>query len=263
MLRVLPLLVKMHVKSQMEYRGAFFIDRVAQIITYGSVYATLWVLLDRFGTLGGWDWPEMALLFAFQLLAYSLGASLSFVQFRDLETLVRKGTFDALLVKPISPWVYLTFSGLNIGYAGHIALAAAVMGWALWQVDAAWSPQLVLFFIVALASASMVVAAVMTMIGASAIVLVQSSYLYAIFFGFWELTRYPMNIFPPAMQWMMVTVVPLGFMNYVPVAAFLGKDVAPLGAWGAPLALVAGPLFAGLAVLHWRWCLRRHQGGGG
>jgi ABC-2 type transport system permease protein len=94
-LRVLPLLVKMHVKSQMEYRGAFFIDRVAQIITYGSVYATLWVLLDRFGTLGGWDWPEMALLFAFQLLAYSFGATLSFVQFRTLEDQIRLGTFEA------------------------------------------------------------------------------------------------------------------------------------------------------------------------
>jgi ABC-2 type transport system permease protein len=247
----------------MEYRGAFFIDRVAQIITYGSVYATLWVLLDRFGTLGGWDWPEMALLFAFQLLAYSFGASLSFVQFRTLEDQIRLGTFEALLVKPISPWAYLTFSGLNIGYAGHIALAVALMGWALWQADIAWSFGLVLFFVGALTSAAMVVAAVMTMIGASAIVLVQSRYLYSVFFGFWELTRYPMNIFPPALQWMMVTVIPLGFMNYVPVAAFLGKDVAPLGAFGAPLALVAGPLFVGLAVLHWRWCLRRYQGAGG
>jgi ABC-2 type transport system permease protein len=205
----------------------------------------------------------MALLFAFQLLAYSLGASLSFVQFRDLETLVRKGAFDVLMVKPMSPWAYLTFSGLNIAYVGHVALAVVIMGWALWQADVAWSLGQVTFFVAALTSAALVVAAVMTMIGAASLVLVQSSYLYSIFFGFWELTRYPLNIFPPALQWMMVTIVPLGFMNYVPVAAFLGKEVAPLGAWGAPLALVAGPFFAALAVLHWRWCIRRYQGGGG
>jgi ABC-2 type transport system permease protein len=263
MLRVIPLLVKMHTKSRMEYRGAFFVDRAAQIAAYAAVFATLWVLLDRFGTLGGWEWPEMALLFAFQLLAYSLGASLSFVQFRDLETLVRNGAFDVLMVKPMSPWAYLTFSGLNVDYVGHIALAVGVMGWALWQADIAWSVPQLAFLIAALASATLVVAATMTMIGASSLVLVQSSYLYAIFFGFWELTRYPLNIFPPFLQWMMVTIVPLGFMNYVPVAAFLGKEVAPLGVWGAPLALTAGPLFAALAALHWRWCLRRYQSGGG
>ena len=32
-LKVLPLLVAMHIRSQMEYRGAFWLDRVAQIMS--------------------------------------------------------------------------------------------------------------------------------------------------------------------------------------------------------------------------------------
>ncbi len=263
MFDVWPLLVRMYVKSQMEYRGAFLLDRVAQIITYGAAYAAIWVLLDRFKTLGGWTWPELALLLSFQLLAYALGASLSFVQFRDLEKLVRLGQFDTLLVKPISPWAYLTFSGLNIGYLGHIVLAVALMAWSLAQVGASWTPWDGIYFVLALVSAAAVTAALMTMIGVAALVLVQSSYLYSIFFGFWELTRYPLNIYPAALQWMMVAVVPLGFMNYVPVAVFLGKDVVVLGALAAPLSLAAGPLLVGLAMLHWRWSIRRYQGGGG
>jgi len=263
MLDVWPLLVRMYVKSQMEYRGAFLLDRVAQIITYGAAYAAIWVLLDRFETLGGWRWPEMALLLSFQLLAYALGAALSFVQFRDLENMVRLGQFDTLMVKPISPWAYLTFSGLNIGYAGHIVLAVGLMAWALTQADISWTVWNAGYFVLALLSAAAVTAALMTMIGVAALVLVQSSYLYFIFFGFWELTRYPLNIYPAALQWLMVTLVPLGFMNYVPVAVFLGKDVAVLGALAGPLSLAAGPLLVGLAMLHWRWSIRRYQGGGG
>lgn len=53
-LRVLPLLVRMHVRSKMEYRGAFWLDRLAQILSYGSVFATIGILLARFDTLGGW-----------------------------------------------------------------------------------------------------------------------------------------------------------------------------------------------------------------
>lgn len=262
-MKTILMLVRMHVRSQMEYRAAFVMDRVAQILSYGAAFSAIWVLLNRFNTLGGWRWSDMALLLSFQLLAYSLGASLSFVQFRDLEEQVRLGTFDALLVRPINPWLYLTFSGLNIGYLGHVILAVALMAWALVVADVDWTVWHVVYFGAALISASLVVAAVMTMIGVSALVLVQSSYLYSIFFGFWELTRYPMNIYPAALQWVLVTVVPLGFMNYVPVAAFLGKDVALLGPWGMALSLLAGPVAVGAAVWHWRWCLARYQGGGG
>jgi len=262
-MKTVLMLIRMHVRSQMEYRAAFVMDRVAQILSYGAAFSAIWVLLNRFNTLGGWRWSDMALLLSFQLLAYSLGASLSFVQFRDLEEQVRLGTFDALLVRPINPWLYLTFSGLNIGYLGHVILAVALMAWALVVADVDWTAWRVLYFIAALVSASLVVAAVMTMIGVSALVLVQSSYLYSIFFGFWELTRYPISIYPAALQWALVTVVPLGFMNYVPVAVFLGKDVALLGPWGMALSLLAGPAAVSAAIWHWRWCLARYQGGGG
>jgi hypothetical protein len=115
-----------------------------------------------------------------------------------MEEQVRLGQLDVLLVKPFSPWAYLTFSGYNIGYISHITLAVGLMAWAIWQVDVAWSIGLVLYLVAAIASAGMMVAAIMTMIGASSIVLVQSRYLFSIFFGFWELSRFPLNIYPAA-----------------------------------------------------------------
>jgi ABC-2 type transport system permease protein len=144
-----------------------------------------------------------------------------------------------------------------------ITVAVGLMIWALGQVDVAWNVGLVLYLLASVVSAAMVVAALMTMIGASAMVLVQSSYLYSIFFGFWELSRFPINIYPAALQWAMLTVIPLGYMSYVPAAVLLGKDVAVLGPLGGPLSLIVGPLFVLLAMAHWRYCIRRYQGGGG
>ncbi|MGV8954505.1 MAG: ABC transporter permease, partial [Cypionkella sp.] len=262
-LRVLPLLVKMHIKSQMEYRGAFLLDRLAQIISYGSVYTTIWLLIRRFDTLGGWDWPQLALLLSFHLLAYSIGAAFSFVQLRNLEEIVRLGTFDTLLVKPISPWAYLVFSGLNIGYAGHVVLAVGLMGWAVMQVEIDWSIWSALYLLGGLLSAALITAALMTMIGASAMIMVRSSHLFSIFFGFWELARYPLGIFPGTLQLLMLTVAPLSFTAFVPVAALLGKPVPWLGDWAGPLGLAAGPVIAILAVMHWKYAVERYQGGGG
>lgn len=263
MLRIILALIGLQIRTQMEYRTAFFIDRVAQILSYTAAFGAIWVLLNRFDTIGGWRWPEMAILISFQLLSYSIGAALSFVQFRGIEEQVRLGTFDSLLVKPINPWVYLTFSGFNMGYLGHVVLAVGLMLWALAAVDTEWTLWSVVYLIASLLSASVFVAAIMTMIGVSALVVVQSSYFYSVFFGLCELTRYPLNVFPSGLQWTLLTVLPFAFMNYVPTAVLLGKDVPLLGVAAGPLSLLAGPLLAGIAALHWRWCLARYQGGGG
>ena len=262
-LSVLPHLALMHLRAQMEYRGAFWIDRIAQIITYASSFAIIWIIAERFGGLAGWDWSELALLFSFHLLGYSLGAALSFTQMRQLEEAVRLGTLDTLMTKPISPWAYMVFSGLNPGYAGHVLLGVAMMVWSLSIVAVPWSVGWILYFVGALLSAGMVTGGLFTIIGATALIWTRSNHLYSLFFSFWDLSRYPLSIFPAAIQTALITVVPLGFMASVPVAVLLGKPVPILGDWAAMIALLAGPLVVGLAILQWRWCIKRYQGAGG
>ena len=101
MLRVLPLLLAMKIRSRMEYRASFFIDAAAMILTYGSVYATFWVLLLRFGTLAGWDWPELAVLLSFQLFTYALGRELGFADRPLIHTCI--GALFSTIGRPRSP----------------------------------------------------------------------------------------------------------------------------------------------------------------
>jgi len=261
--RVLISLVKMQIRTRLEYRSALILDWLALMFAYASAYTAIALIVLRFDEIGGWTWAEMALLLSVHLLSYSVGAAFSFVQFRVLEDVVRLGTFDTLMVKPISPWVYIAFSGFNIGYTGHVVLALALLAWSASEVSIAWSPGFVFYFVAALVSAAMITAAFVTMIGASALVWVRSRHLYTIFFGFWELARYPLNIFPAAIQALLIAVIPLAFIAYVPVAVLLGKPVPILGDWAGPASLAAGPIATLLAMLYWRWCVRNYQGAGG
>jgi ABC-2 type transport system permease protein len=262
-LMLLPLLVRLHIKAEMEYRGAFLLDRLAQIIAYGSAFGSIWLIVHRFSSIGGWGWPDLALLLSFQLLSYSFGAALSFVQFRDLEDQVRLGTFDTLLVKPVSPWAYQVFSGFNIGYAGHVVLAVGLLIWSVAQIGVSWTAGSVLYLLASIVSAAMVTGAVLTMIGVHALIFVRSRHLYGIYFGVWELTRYPLSIFPGVVQVLMLTVLPLGFASFVPIAFLLGKPIPIFGAWAGVAAPLVGPLLVGLAAVHWRFATSRYQGAGG
>ena len=262
-LAILPHLVLMHVRAEMEYRVAFWIDRVAQIITYGSSFAMIWILAVRFGGIAGWGWASLCLLFAFHLIGYSMGAALSFTQMRDLENHIRLGTLDTILTRPMSPWAYMVFAGFNVGYAGHAILGIGLMTLALLNVQIDWSLPTLAYFIASLISVAMVTGAILTAIGATALAWTRSNHLYSLFFGFWELSRYPLNIFPAAIQATMLTILPLGFMAAVPVAALLHKPVPFLGDWAGPVALLAGPLFTALTMLYWRSAMSKYQGAGG
>jgi len=262
-LRVLAYLASLHVRSLFEYPGAVMLAWVSQGFSYVSVYTAIALIILRFDTLGGWGWPEMALLLSFHLLAYSMGAAFSFTQFRELEEVVRLGTFDCLLVKPISPWAYIVFSGFNTQYISHVVVAIGLMSWAVGQVDIAWSIPTAFYFLASLVSSAVLVACIITMLGANALVWVRSRYLFSTFFGFWELARFPLNIFPGVIQFVMLTIAPLGFLAYVPVAVILGKDVVLLGPAAPVLALLAGPVAVLIARAHWRFCLRNYQGAGG
>jgi ABC-2 type transport system permease protein len=263
MLSALLFMVRLQVRVRLAYRVAFLLNRLAQILAYASSYTAIWVLIHKFENLAGWGWPELAFLLSFQLLAYALGASVSFTQMRELEDTIRSGNFDCLLVKPFSPWAYLVFAGLNLGYLGHIVLAVGMLGWSLAALPIDWTVWRVLYALASLVSAAMTVAALLTMIGACAFVLTRSRYLYGIFFGLWELTRYPLSIFPVPLQWLLLTALPLGFINYVPVSYLLGKGTVLVGDVGGLLAPCTGPALVALAVWQWRFCIRRYQGAGG
>lgn len=256
-------LIGMQLRSRLQYRANLVIGWVAQAFGYASVYGAIWIIASRFETIGGWTWPEIALMLGFHILAYALGALFTFVQLRSMEELVRLGTFDTLMVRPVNPWAFLVFSGVNIEYGGHVALGMGMIAWALPQLSIGWSPLTVLQFAASLISGALLTGALLTMIGALALILTRSRYVFGIYFDFWELSRYPLPMFALPLQVVLLTVAPLGYLAYVPVASLLGKPVPLLGDLAPFAGVIAGPVAVVIAILVWRACLRRYQGAGG
>ena len=64
-------------------------------------------------------------------------------------------------------------------------------------------------------------------------------------------------------QALMLTVVPLGFASFVPVAYVLGKPIPMLGDLAGLVSPLVGPLLALLAAMHWRFAISKYQGAGG
>jgi ABC-2 type transport system permease protein len=254
-------LMRLRVRTRLEFRAGLMIAWLAQAFGYAGVFTSIWLILTRFENIGGWTWPQMALLLGFHTLGYALGACFTLVQLRRMEEIVLSGEFDTLLVRPLNPWAYLVFSGFNIEYGGHIVLGAGLIAWALPQLSIVWTVGTGLLFVGGLLSAALITASMITIIGACAMVLGRARYLFGIYFDFWELSRYPASIFAAPFQIALLSIVPLGYMAYVPVSVLLGRSVPYLGASAAPATLAAGPVTVCVAAWFWRFCLDRYQAG--
>lgn len=253
---------RLRMRERMEYRSAYLAGMVAQILAYVADFLVIWVLVRRFGTLAGWGWEEIALLWAFNLLSYAIGAAFTFCQ-SELEGLVQGGTFDGYLVRPLNPYLAFTAQRFNVGYLGHILLASGILAWALTNLDIDWTPSSVLFLVLALAGASLLQAAVLTLVGAWAFMFVRAQFLFGFASTLRSFVTYPITIYGAAIQVVLTAIVPFAFVNFYPASVLLDKDGQLFPSWTGWLTPLVGlAAFLG-AYRVWMRGVNRYQGAGG
>lgn len=253
---------RLRMRERMEYRGAYVAGMAAQILSYVADFLVIWVLVRQFGTLAGWTWEEVALLWAFNLLSYAIGAAFTFCQ-SELEGLIQGGTFDGYLVRPVNPYLAFAAQRFNVGYLGHILLAGGILAWALGNLPIAWTPHNVAFLVLALIGASLVQAAVMTLLGAWAFLFVRAQFLFGFAGTLRTFVTYPITIYGAAIQVVLTALVPFAFVNYYPAAVLLDKEGALFPGWTGWLTPVVGAVAFGGAYRVWMRGVNHYQGAGG
>jgi ABC-2 type transport system permease protein len=223
------------------------------------------LLLDRFGSIGGWRPAEVVLLFglafASQGLALTLGNSL---EADKISELVRRGTFDQVLTRPVSPLGWVVASYVDARYLGRLLAGAGAVAWAAGRAGVAWTPGRVGLAALAILCAGTIVFGVLLAAAGFTFVTVQGSEaVNVLVYGGTYLASYPMQIYGSALRFLFVWLVPLGLAIYVPALGILGRQGPPgLPGWLAWLAVPAAGVFLAAGGLAWRGGVRRYVGSG-
>ena len=254
---------RLRMRERLEYRAAYVMGMVAQIVGWGGDYAVVFLVARRFGGINGWTWPELALLFSFDLFSYAMGASFAFSAMAELETMVRDGSFDAVLTRPVDPLFYLVARKYNVGHLAHVILSGSFLIWSLQRVDVHWNVGLAIYVAGALFGAACLQAAFLIAIGAQAFAAVRFGQAFQLYFAFKDVISYPLSLYPVAVQWLLTLIVPLAFVNFVPASHLLSKEIGALPStlgWFAPL---AGPLALWGSYRLFRIGVNSYQSAGG
>jgi ABC-2 type transport system permease protein len=183
----------------------------------------------------------------------------------DLPQLVREGTFDLLLVRPLGTLFQVVTSDFALRRIAKALQGSIVLVYAVSVLDVDWSLARVGMVFLMVVCGVAIFASIWITGAATVIWTVEGSeWLNAFTYGGNFLTQYPVNLFGRWFRRLFVYLLPLGFVAYFPALYVLDKP-DPLG---LPRALqFASPIVAVVAVavtaVVWRAAVRHYRSAGG
>jgi ABC-2 type transport system permease protein len=262
MLRLFGKIVKYKFYAQIEYPGSYLLGIIAQISGYGIEMAMIFLTVWRFGTLAGWLPPEVVFMFAAWLLSYAVGASFTFNICMGLRDYAVNGTLDEAFIRPVKPFFYLIATNYNLGYIAHIVVASAALAVSVVQLAVSWNFFQWLWLFITIIAGAVICGCMMLILEFPALKTRSRSPVGVLYWGLWEVHRYPITVFPRAIQFIFTAVLPYAFISFYPTQVLLGKQdglFAPVSLWLSPAVAV---LLLGLTALCWKMASRNYESAG-
>lgn len=244
-------------RVRLQYKFDFLVTAVLYGVITGLEFLTVAAILYRYSTVAGWNVYEIALLSglasASNGLYRVLGSELTLFE-RYLVT----GEFDNLMIRPWPTLASLLTRNFDIGRIGAYLQGLLLIVVGLKGVGAA--PWLWVYCL---------------MVPFAGCLIVGSIYLSVATAGFW-ITRidelqtfavnapltavnYPQEIYPKALRWLFLSLLPMAAIGYVPLTYALGKGGSALGLL---VPFVAAGVSVAVSLRLWGWGERRYQSTG-
>ncbi len=173
--------------------------------------------------------------------------------------MIRQGTFDQMMIRPISPLKLLVLRLPDVDGLAEFAAGIMITLYAIYHL--AFMPtfmNLLMYFIVIIAGVVLLTA--FDIMSASAnFFFVKANAIWDFFIELRMFARYPITIFGSLGYVFLTFIIPMGILSYYPAQAFLGRL-----AWSSVALLVLITiLFFVISLIMWEFAMRKYTSAGG
>ncbi|KAF6569867.1 ABC-2 family transporter protein [Paenibacillus polymyxa] len=259
--------IKTYMKSKLEYKFSIVVEIFANIINIGGFYVFLTVIFTQVQSIKGWEYYDILFLVSLNWLCNAISGFFFWAPSVRLGEMIRTGTFDTLLVRPIHPLKFYIYRQFQYTFIGRLLIAVFFLIYSLAHLSLNWTFFKAVFFFIVIVSGALIHGALLIIISTTAFWIVSNEDVVnfiASYDGIRTLIDFPLAAFPSFIQVIFTFMLPFAFVNYYPSIYFLNKQesyslFAPYLQFGSPV--VAALLF-GVAVLLWNWGLTKYNSAG-
>lgn len=251
--------IAMLAKTQLSYRADFLVQVGSDLLLQAVDLVFIAVVFTRVQALGGWGFDEVLLIYGFFLIPFALFnasfAALSSVGGRY----VVGGELDRVLTRPMNSLLQVQLELIRPQALNGVVLGLVVMAMASSRLEFIWTPATVLALISAALGAWFVYGGVfITTASTTFWTQDRGSGFFPIAYNTINFGRYPLNVYPAVVRFILVFILPYAFVAFIPVSGVLRPELAWLG-W---LTLPVGLVVFSIGLFVWHRGLARYEGAG-
>ena len=248
----------MHLRSQMEYKGSFFLLSFAAMFTSLGELLAIRFLMMRFHTVAGFSYPEVLLCYSVVVMAFSL-AELMVRGFDHFPQILRNSEFDRIMVRPCSIMLQVLTSRMDLQRFSKVILAVIVLGYAVTHAAIVWTADKVLVLFLMILGATFLFAGLFILFASICFFTLEGLEIFNILTdGSRTYGEYPVSIYGKEMLKFYTYVLPLALVQYYPLQYLLGRTTRI----GFGLLPLAGLLFPLPCYVVWRFGVRHYKSNG-
>lgn len=253
-------LIGARLRAQFQYRTSLALDVVGAFATGFIDFIAILVLFDHFLSMGGFTIGEVAFLFAITTITFAL-VDMVIGQLDDLPRMIRSGTLDTFLTRPLGSLFQVASSDFSFRRIGRVVQGLVVLGYALSRVPIQWDAGRIVMMPVMIASGAAIFGGVWVAVVCISFWFVDAREVANAFtYGGNFFTQFPLSIFDSWLRRLLGFVIPMAFVVYFPTLYILDKPdplglphvlrfISPLVALG--VVMVSRTMW-GVAVRHYR-----------
>jgi ABC-2 type transport system permease protein len=239
---------------EMEFRANFWAKVLFNLLWLGFFLLTLKIIYRHTEAIAGWREPEALVLAATLYFLDALITTLFYFGLSELPTMVRQGTLDFVLVKPVDSQFWLSLRRVNLDQLGSLLVAVLLGIYALLSLGYVPSWANILLYLGMIGMGGLIFYSFHFMMMTLSIWLVRVENLWVLSEVFAQIGRFPTDVFDAVLRRLFTYVLPVAFLATIPAKALLGK------ASGAFLLFAAAWAFSFFVAsrLFWRFALRSY-----
>ena len=212
-----------HLKSELSYPGSFALSCVGRTLyTLGTLF-TVYLLLERFGTIGGYTLPEVLLGYGVLLTAHALAECFA-RGFDAFGKIVRQAQFDRLLVRPRGLIFQVVCQDLRLASLGSVLQGVLLLGYGIACGGIRWTFSKALVLLAMVGCGSLLFFGAFLVYAALCFYTLEGLEVMNIFTdGIREYSRYPFDVYGKGVLWFTTVVMPMALVQSWPLQYLLGR----------------------------------------
>lgn len=252
------------IKSWFQYKVDACLRSIAVFLREAAGVIVIYLTLQTFDNINGWYAEDLLFLYSIIFLTYGI-MIIFFTGLRDFEKIVNKGEFDRFILRPRGLLFQVIACNSDwFAAIGHGGLGVVLFVFSANRVGINWTFSSVLYYLTAVIGGVLIQGAIFLVVASLSFYFIKTGNIRGLFYGnARKFAGYPISVFPQAIQFLMIYIVPFAFVNYFPAQYLLRKgDMALFPDVYMYMAPVVGILMYGIAYLFWRYSLRKYKSSG-